>query len=326
MGLSGEQAGARFSSLFTDIGRLTVWHTLFMFLTALIVARGIHKGVAKGVWVIMPLLFVLLIVLLGYSLVETDPLGQVFSFLFSFNFSQLTWEAVWVAMEHSLFTLSMGVGAVMVYGAYMPKQASIGSAVMTVAVLDTVVALVAGMAIFPIVLVNGIEPSVGLASLFVSLSTAFGQMPGGQLFGALFFVVVSLAALSSAIAMIEPAIAWATERFLITRVVATAIISALVWLIGMGTVFSFSVWSGEAYQVLGMTVFELLNFVTRTILLPLGCLLLAIFAGWIMKRSVIYKELNLSLVKFNLWRALCRVIAPVCVLIIWGVSLYKLFV
>ncbi len=323
MGLTGEQVGAHFDALVTNPTQLTFWHTIFMVLTALVIVRGIHKGLENSVRVIMPLLFVLLIVLLGYSIVETDQFGRGFSFLFSFDFSKLTWEAVLAAMGHAFFTLSLGMGAIMAYGAYMPKSASIGSTVITVAVLDTVVALVAGLAIFPIVFANGMEPGAGPGLLFVSLPTAFGHMPGGQVFGVLFFVLVSLAALSSSISLIEPAVAWATERFSMSRLVATSLFSALVWLIGMGTVFSFNLWSGEEYQLFGMTVFELLDFVTANIMLPLGGLLIAIFAGWIMKRSVVYKELNLSLVRFNLWRALCRVIAPVCVFVIFVANLYK---
>ncbi|MCK5893420.1 MAG: sodium-dependent transporter [Endozoicomonadaceae bacterium] len=322
-GFTGEQVGTHFDALVADPVKLTGWHTLFMVLIALVVARGVHKGLESSVRVIMPLLLVLLIVLLGYSMIATDQFGRALSFLFSLNFSTLTWEAVLAAMGQSFFALSLGMGAIMVYGAYMPNDASIGSAVMTVAILNSVIALVVGMVIFPIALANGVEPSAGPRLLFVSLPAAFGQMPGGQIFGTLFFMLVSLAALSSSISLIEPLVAWTVERFLMSRVVAATIVSALIWLMGMGTVFSFNVWSGEEYQCFGMTVFELLDFVTAKIMLPLGGLLTAIFASWIMKRSVIYKALNLSLARFNLWRALCRVIIPVCVCVMFAVSLYK---
>lgn len=322
-GLTGEQVGAHFDALVADPVRLTGWHTLFMVLTALVIARGIHKGLESSVRVIIPLLFVLLIALLGYSMIATDQFGRGCSFLFSLDFSQLTWEAVLAAMGQSFFALSLGMGAIMVYGAYMPNDASIVSAAITVTILNSVIALVVGMVIFPVVFANGVELSVGPRLLFVSLPAAFSQMPGGQIFGALFFMLVSLAALSSSISLIEPMVAWATERFSMSRIVAATIFSVLVWLIGMGTVFSFNLWSGEEYQFYGMTVFELLDFVTAKIMLPLSGLLTVIFAGWMMKRPVIYKALNLSLVRFNLWRALCRVIIPVCVFVMFAVSLYK---
>lgn len=322
-GLTAGQIGAHFDALLADPVQLTFWHTLFMVLTALVVARGIHKGLGNSMRVIVPLLFLLLTVLLGYSIVETDQFGHGLSFLFSFDFHKLTWESVLAAMEHTFFTLSLSMGAIMAYGAYMPKSAPVGSTVITVAVLDTVVALVAGLAIFPIVFANDMAPEAGPGLLFVSLPAAFGHMPGGQVFGVLFFVLASLAALSSSISLIEPIVAWSTERFSMNRQVATLLFSVLGWLLGMGTVFSFNRWSGEEYQLFGMTVFELLDFVTANIMLPLSGLLIAIFAGWVMKRSVVYKELNLSLVRFNLWRALCRVIAPVCVFVVFVANLYR---
>ena len=322
-GMTGEQVGAAFDTLTSNPMKLTFAHTLFMGMTAFVVARGIHKGLEDSVRVMMPALFVILILMLGYSIVETDSFGEGLSFLFSVDFSKLDSDAILAAMGHAFFTLSIGMGAIMAYGAYMPKNTSIVRTIGIVVFLDTAVALVAGMAIFPIVFANGMEASAGPGLLFVSLTTAFGNMPAGQLFGGMFFLLITLAALSSSISLIEPAVAWATERFGLGRVSATLLFTVLIWALGMGTVFSFNIWSGEEYQLFGMTVFELLDFLTANVMLPVGGLLVAVFAGYVMKRSIIFKELDLPLGQFNLWRALCRVVAPLSVLFVFVMNLYN---
>ena len=320
-GMTVEQVGASFDALTANPVKVTIWHTVFMVLTGLVIARGIHKGLESSVRVMMPALFVLLLLLLGYSIVESGHFMEGVRFLFAFNPEDLSWDAVLAALGHSFFTLSLGMGAIMAYGAYMPKKASIAHTVGSVVVLDTAIALIAGLAIFPLVFANGMEPNAGPGLLFVTLTSAFANLPGGMLFGFLFFLLVCLAALSSSISMVEPVVAWITERFNIGRTGATTAYCAAVWLFGMGSVFSFNEWSGEEYQVFGMTFFEVVDFITANITLPLGGLFIAVFAGWVIKRSYIYKELNLSHGQFNLWRALCRVIAPACVLVIFFANL-----
>ena len=316
-GMTPEQIGGSFEALTLDPVRMTVWHAVFMVLTGFVIARGVHKGLENSVRIMMPGLFVLLLMLLGYSIMESGKFMEGVTFLFSFNAADLTWEAVLSAMGHSFFTLSLGMGAIMAYGAYMPKKASIARTIGAVAVLDTAIALIAGLAIFPLVFANGMEPGGGPGLLFVTLTSSFANLPGGQIFGGLFFLLVCLAALSSSISMVEPVVAWVIERFPVSRLVATATYCFLVWLFGMGTVLSFNEWSGESYQFFGMTFFELIDYFTANVTLPLGGLLIAVFAGWIMKRSHIFKELNLSTGYFNLWRALCRIIAPAAVIVIF---------
>ena len=316
-GMSVEQVGAGFDALTGDPLKLTIWHSLFMVMTGLIIARGVHKGLEDGVRFMMPGLFILLLAILGYSVFASGHFMEAVDFMFSFNPSDLSWDAVLSALGHAFFTLSLGMGAIMAYGAYMPKSSSIARTVGWVVLLDTAIALIAGLAIFPLVFANGMEPGAGPGLLFVTLTSAFANLPGGQIFGTLFFLLVSLAALSSSISLVEPMVAWLIERFPVGRTVATSIYCLLVWLMGMGTVLSFNEWSGVEYQVFGMTFFELVDYITANITLPLGGFLIAIFAGWVMKRTMIFRELNLTTVQFNIWRALCRVIAPACVLVIF---------
>ncbi len=280
------------------------WHSAFTLLTVAVVAGGVNKGLGNAVRVLMPILFVLLLVLLGYSYQYGD-FSAGLNFLFSVDFSKLSGDAILVAMGHAFFTLSIGMGAIMVYGSYMPTSASIPKTAFTVAFLDTLIALVAGMAIFPLVFANGIEPSAGPGLMFESLPIAFGSMPGGAIFGSLFFVLVAVAAWSSAISLIEPAVAWLCENTNVPRPAAAAIIGGVVWCGGVACIFVDGVFDG-------------LDYVASNIMLPLGGLLMAIFTTWIMKRKIAKTELKgLSYFQFNLWYAVTRVFTPICVFIVF---------
>ncbi len=308
-GITAEQAGSYFKSTLLGDNKLQLsWHSVFTLLTVFVVAAGVTKGLGNAVRILMPMLFILLLVLLGYSYSQGD-FSAGFSFLFTFDFSKLTASAVLIAMGHAFFTLSLGMGAIMVYGSYMPDNASIASTAITVAFLDTLIALVAGMAIFPLVFANGIEPSAGPGLMFVSLPIAFGSMPGGVIFGTLFFILVGIAAWSSSISLIEPAVAWLDENFKINRAVSAAIVGVIVWFGGFACIY-----------VDGF--FDKLDYLASNIMLPLGGLLMAIFTGWIMKRKLAKNQLaGLSYNQFNTWYAILRVFTPIGVIFVFAHSL-----
>ncbi len=221
-------------------------------------------------------------------------------------------------MGQAFFSLSLGMGAIMVYGAYLPKDASVSKVTTAVVLADTSVAILAGLIIFPIVFSNGLEPGAGVGLVFQTLPIAFGQMPFGTLFGTLFFVLLVLAALSSSISLIEPAVAWLVETGKFTRISASITSGLLVWLVGLITVFSFNIWS-DVKPLAGLNLFELIDYLTSNIMLPLGGLLIAIFVGWLMKKTVIAEELNLSADSFmyHIWYFLLRYIIPLGVGIIF---------
>jgi NSS family neurotransmitter:Na+ symporter len=225
-----------------------------------------------------------------------------------------------IAMGHAFFTLSLGMGAIMVYGSYMPQGNSITSSALMIALLDTVVALLAGMAIFPIVFANGLEPGAGPGLIFQTLPIAFGAMPGGVLFGTLFFILLVFAAWTSGISLIEPAVAWLVENRGMSRIRASIWIGLSVWLLGLGTVFSFNIWSGGVFAVSEKvyTVFDILDYLTANIMLPVGGLLIAIFAGWCMTRNSSVDEFNMGdgLI-YKMWWGLIRYITPVAVVIVF---------
>ena len=301
-GLSAEAINTRFDVLQSSAPRQMFWHTLFIGLTFTVVARGVTRGIGTVVEVLMPLLLLLLLVLLGYSW-ATGDFNAAFDFMFSFNNDDLSREGFLIALGHAFFTLSLGMGAIMAYGAYMPESASVGKSTLTIAALDTMIALVAGMAIFPLVFANGLEPAAGPGLMFKSLPIAFASMPGGALFGTIFFALVSIAALSSSISLLEPGVAW-LERQGVARWQGTLGLALTGWLGGVACIFSAG-------------VFTALDYISANILLPLGGLLIAIFVGWIMRRNTVRKQLrDTSELVFNIYYVILRFIAPAGIFVV----------
>jgi len=313
-GVNSEQSGKIFSSLLANPSMLLIWHSIFMLLTLYVVARGVNEGLEKAIRILMPTLFILLALLLAYS-ATLDGFSAGFNFLFSFDFNKLTSESIIVALGHAFFTLSLGLGAIMAYGAYMPENVNIGKTALIVGTLDTVVALAAGLIIFPIVFSNGLEPSAGPGLLFQTLPIAFGQMPYGSLFGSLFFILVAFAAWSSSISLAEPIVAWAIESRGINRHHAALYIGISAWLLGIGTIFSFNIWSD--FTLFGKTFFDCLDFLTTNIMLPLGGLLIAVFVSWIMRDSDVAQEVRMeSPSLYKAWLFVLRFVAPIAILIV----------
>ena len=228
-------------------------------------------------------------------------------------------------MGQAFFTLSIGMGAIMAYGAYMPQKANIGKTILVVAFFDSAVAIISGLIIFSIVFATaGIEPSAGPGLMFISLPVAFGSMAGGLLIGAIFFVLVSIAAWSSAISLLEPCVAWLVESKNIGRFRANAILAVIAWLLGLGTVFSFNIWSG--YQFLGFTFFDFLDFLTANIMLPVSGLLIAFFVGHIMDKKIIQSEmLDINPTLETFWRFSVRYIAPIAISAVFLMGVYDKF-
>lgn len=321
VGIGSEDAGKVFNGLLGDWKTLLIWHSIFVVMVMTVVAGGVNKGLERATRIMMPALFVLLLVLLGYSM-NTGHFGEGWNFLFQFDLSKLSWDAVLVALGHSFFTLSLGMGAIMAYGSYMPKKASISSTVLTIAGMDTLVALIAGLAIFPIVFANGMDPGAGPGLMFVTLPVAFGQMAGGQIFGFLFFVLIAVAAWTSAISLMEPAAAWLVETFGMKRSTSCVLLALTVWGLGIMALGSFNFMSDVTF--FGMNTFDFLDFATANIMLPLGGIFISLFVGWFVKKRVNLDELALEENGlFYTWYISIRFIAPVAVSIIFLVNLYQ---
>jgi NSS family neurotransmitter:Na+ symporter len=225
------------------------------------------------------------------------------------------------AMGQAFFSLSLGMGSIMAYGAYMPKDQKVVSTSFTVASLDTLIAILAGLAIFPIIFAFNLEPNSGPGLVFVSMLSAFNQMQFGQIIGPLFFILLSVAALSSSISLLEPGVAYLSEENILSRRRSAEIISFFVWILGIGSALSFNIWSD--FSLIGDRNFlDSMDFIANQILLPLGGMLIAIFVGWFMKKSLIVNELgSINAYLYSLWRFFVKFIAPVCV----GYIFYRQF-
>ena len=322
--VSGDDAVLLFSNLVSNPLRLVLWQSTFLVLCFLVVAAGVQRGLGRVITVLMPMLFLLLIVMMLLAVMKGD-FYSAWTFLFAFNVDSITWRAVLEAMGLAFFTLNIGMGAIMAYGAYMPAEASIGRTVLTVAILDSVVAVVAGLMIFSIVFATpGISPSEGPGLMFISLPVAFGNMTGGYILGVLFFFLVVIAAWSSAISLLEPAVAWLIEEKRISRPRASIFLSFLVWILGIGTVLSFNL--AKDIKVAGFTFFDALDFLTANIMLPLSGFAIAIFVGFIMGHDLVRAQMvDLSSKYLERWLWLLRYLAPIAVLMIFSMGIYDKF-
>jgi NSS family neurotransmitter:Na+ symporter len=305
--------GATASQVFADFtgspGKVVLWHSIFMLLTMFIVARGITEGLERTVKYLMPALFALLLVLVGYAM-NSGHFMEGVAFLFSFDFDKLTGAGVLMAMGQAFFTLSLGMGAIMTYGAYMPKDASILSSATSIALIDTSMALLSGLVIFPLVFANGLESSAGPGLMFVTIPIAFGSMSGGTFFGVMFFVLVSFAAITSAISLVEPALAWFVEKLNTSRRNGAIVVCTIAWALGLGSAFSTNIGS-ELYLLPGMTFFDSMDYVSNNIMLPLGGMLIALFTGWFLSQDIVARQLQISGGKLIMFKVLVRFVAPI---------------
>ncbi len=314
-GIDGVTAQSQFDAFLAAPLELGLWHSLFIVMTMSVVARGVNSGLEKANNILMPALFAILLVLLGYSLAEGD-VARSAHFMFSPDFSKVTPVAVLSALGHAFFSLSLGMGAVMVYGSYLQRHVSIARTTLFVALADTAVGLLVGLAIFALVFANGLEPAAGPGLIFQTLPIAFGKMPGGAFIGTLFFLLVAFAAWTSAISLVEPAIAWITENTRLTRLQAAWLIGLTDWVLGIAVLLSFSAWK-DVRLLFGLGIFDTLDKLTTNILLPLGGLLMALFAGWVMKTHHVQEELNVSTQPYRVWRFTIRFISPLAILAIF---------
>lgn len=317
--------GALFGGLLSSPGAMLFWHSLFMLLVVFIVARGVRHGLEKAITWLMPLLFILLLVLVAYAM-TTGEFGRGVAFLFMPDFSSLTAEGVLVALGHAAFTLSIGIGVMMAYGSYLPDGVNIPKTALTIALLDVVVALLAGLAIFPIVFAEGLQASEGPGLIFQTLPLVFGQMAGGGFFGTLFFILLAMAAITSAISMLEPVVEWLEERKGISRLKGALLGGVTIWFVGIGTVLSFNHWA-DFYPLAfipgmdGRNIFGIFDFMVSNLMMPLGGLVIALFAGWVLRRETLDQELGLTGGIREVFLFVLKYITP---LGIAGVFLYNL--
>ena len=318
---SGQDAdgiGAIFGGLLGSPATLIFWHSLFMLLVVGIVARGVTGGLEKAATLLMPALGVLLVLLVVYGM-TTGGFGQALEFMFKPDWSQVDGGIILAALGHAFFTLSLGMGIMMAYGSYLGEDVNLLQSARTVVIMDTVIALAAGLAIFPIVFAEGLNLGEGPGLIFVTLPVAFGHITAGWLVGLAFFVLLTFAAVTSAISLLEPVVEFVEERTALGRVGSTLAAGAAAWALGILALLSFNV-LGD-FLILGLNVFDLLDTLTSKFFLPLTGLGVILFTAWCLDKEEVRKELGLDVYDFSLWNLVVRYLAPVGVLVVFFANL-----
>jgi len=297
-GLDAGSSTEMFAGLMNNPWRLLFWHTLVNLIVVVVIRRGVQKGIEQAANVLMPLLFGAMIVMVIYSAIAGDFLGAI-AFLVQPDFSKVTAHTVMLAIGQAFFSVGVAMATMITFGSYLPQRVSIPKSAAIIILADTGVALLAGLVIFPLVFGFGFAPSEGAGLVFQTLPLAFGQMPGGLLFGALFFLLLIVAALSSCLGGAEAAVSWIDEHFNIPREKGILYFVSIVWPFGIASILSLGVWSG--FHPLGFipafadqTIFDVLELFAANILLLIGAALTAVFFGWLMPRALKLEGLGIE--------------------------------
>ena len=325
-GETQDQIAGRMGNLFASPGLLTAMHLAFMGATLFIVARGISGGIEKAALWLMPAFFFLLVAITIYGAIVGD-IGEAAAFLFTPDWSKLTPQVMNAALGQALFSLSLGVAGIITYGSYIRQGTHLGSTAFAIGLADTMVALIAGLMIFPIVFAVGLDPAAGPTLVFQTLPFAFEAMPAGALVGMLFFFLILVAAITSSISLLEVPTAWAIGELGWKRPVAASVFGGAAFLIGIACVLGYNVWSDVrplAFWPLfaDADILDALDGFTGKVMLPLGALLVSIFVGWRVDRRLLETTTGLSSAMFALWRFLLAWLCPIAVTIILLTGLF----
>ncbi len=315
--MSVVEVARRFELLLAAPGELMYWYCFMLIAVLGVLAMGVRRGIGLLAWILVPMLLVGLWVLAQYSL-RHGELEAARRFLFAVEPLDFTRQSVLVAMGQAFFTLGIGVGIGLIFGAYAPRELPLGRSVLAVAVFDTVVALLAGVAIYPLLFAHNLEPVQGPSLAFVALPFAFGNTPGGDVYGAFFYWVFVIAALGTAVALLEPAVFTVRRAFSVARVWAVLMVGTVVICLGFAAVLSLNLWQTRR-PFSGRQFFAYLEYVSADVLIPVCALLVTLFVGWRMRRETMRIELyRESRLFFSLWMVQLRYIVPlVIVLLFW---------
>jgi NSS family neurotransmitter:Na+ symporter len=307
---------------FTDFHNMgwrnVMWQAIFIFLTGFVVFKGVQNGIERYAKILMPLLLVILVVL-GIRSVTLPGANEGLSFLFTPDFSKIDGNVLISALGQGFFSLSLGMGALITYGSYIKKKDNLTSTAFSVVLADTLIALLAGLVIFPAAFSFGIRPTAGMGLVFNTIPMIFNQMTGGYIFCIIFFVLLAIAALTSTISLLEVVVAYLSEELHINRRWST--VWACVATLLIGSFASLSLMENTPFAIGGRTVFDLMDFVSSNILLPLGGVLIVIFVGWRLGKAKFFEEVtNEGTIKASLKKIIffiIRYLAPIAITIVF---------
>jgi NSS family neurotransmitter:Na+ symporter len=318
-GQEPEAIASMFGALVTDPVRQLVCLTTFMVLCLLVVISGIKDGIERWNRILMPSLFGILFIMAIYAMTTSGALAGL-KFMLYPDFSKLTINGVLEAIGHSFFTLSLAMGAMITYASYMDKKEAIYPVSIRIAFLDTLVAIVAGLAIFPIVFSVGMEPGGGPGLIFKTLPQVFATIPFGRVLSTLFFVLLAFAALSSAISLLEVLTAFMIDEKKYDRKKATVCMTIAVYIAGIPSALSYSTFN-DVKLLKGMEILDSLDYIASNFMLPIGGLLIAIYTGFILDKKILKAEITEDgtgyLTIFRIWYFTIRYIAPIAVLLVF---------
>lgn len=317
-GFKNQDTTVIFESFKTSTFRPLLWQFVFMILTAWIVFSGVKDGIEKYTKILMPLLFVLILVMCIRALTLPGA-SQGLEFLFKPDFSKITWGVVLEALGQAAFSLSIGMGALITYGSYINKENNLSGTAIQVSIADTLIAVLAGVMIFPAVFALGMDPQAGPGLVFQVLPELFMKMPGGYYFSIIFFILLAVAALTSTVSLLEVVVAFASEEIKMSRQKATLIGTISIWVVGIITTLSFS--ELKDVKIFNLTIFDLLEYIAANILLPVGALLIVIFLGWYLGKKIVTDELSnygkLKIKFIGIFMFIIKYIAPIAILLVF---------
>ncbi len=305
-----------FTGFVTNSPLVLLFHFIFMILCLLVVSQGVEKGIERYSKILMPTLLGLLFLLIIRSVTLPGSFDGLV-FLFKPDFSKLSLDVILLAMGQAFYSLSLGMGVMITYGSYLDRKTNLFASGATVAGLDVGIALLAGVVIFPAVFAVGLEPSSGPGLTYIVLPAVFGKLPAGSLLATLFFLLLTIAAVTSAISLLEVMVSFATDEWKWKRRRATIIMAIVAFVIGVPSAMSFGDWSNAT--IFGLGFFDLADFLSANILLPVGGILIALFAGWAWGSEKVKAEIrdgNPELKLFPVWIWMVRILAPIAVLIV----------
>jgi len=314
-GVDAAATSAMFGSLLGSPAKLMFWNTLVHILIILIIRQGVQAGIERAVKILMPALFGAILIMVIYGMIAGD-MASTLRFLLEPDFSKITFGIVMKAIGQAFFSIGIGMGSLVVFGSYMPRDFSIPRSATSVIFMDTGVAVLAGFAIFPLVFQYGLNPGAGAGLVFQTLPLAFGQMPGGQLFGAIFFVLLISAALSSCIGLAEGVVNWVDEHLNVPRKQGILWVAGAGWILGIASILGFSTWSEVRLldfipSYVGLDIFDTLDTLAANNLLLIGGAFSAIFFGWLVPKALKLDEINVQDgILFGFWRFMIRFVIP----------------
>jgi NSS family neurotransmitter:Na+ symporter len=315
VGMDSVSAGSEFAAMLDDNLGMLFWTLLGLAITGLIIYSGVQGGIERAVRVMMPLLFLLLVCLAIYN-VFAGGFSQAIDWLFTPDFSKIGPATVLAAIGQAFFSIGVAMGGMMAYGSYLPRSISISHSVLIIVVADTIVALLAGLVIFPAVFHHGLDPAAGAGLIFQTLPVAFAQMPGGWVFAVLFFLMLAVAGITSMVGLVECVNAWLEDRFDMPRHRSALLVVGSIAVLSVLSIMSYNVLSD--FNLGGKNFNDTLDYFSNQVLLPLGGLLIAVFAGWVVNKEITRNELtSLNAGAYELWHFLIRFVVPPAVLVIF---------